>query len=154
MSIPVGSSKQTIVEEGTEFKGTLASSCPIVVRGRIEGEIDTPALKISENGAVHGRAKVGALDSQGELSGEFDAETVQLAGRVKDNTVIRARSLEVKLASGDGRMQVIFGECELAVGDAPADDSLNRRGRAAKGKRDGRSESPPSPDETSASNAE
>src|SRR3970040_627209 len=110
MSIPVGSTKQTIVEEGTEFKGTLASSCPIVVRGRIDGEIDTPALQVSENGAVHGRAKVGALNSQGELSGEFDAETVQLAGRVKDNTVIRARSLEVKLTSDEGRMQVIFSE--------------------------------------------
>jgi len=153
MSIPVGSTKQTIVEEGTEFKGTLASSCPIVVRGRIDGEIDTPALQVSANGAVHGRAKVGALDSQGELSGEFDAETVHLAGRVKDNTVIRARSLEVKLTSDDGRMQVIFGECELSVGDAPSDD-LGKRGRAAKGKRDGRSDSPPSPEEASASNAE
>lgn len=149
-----GSTKQTIVEEGTEFKGTLASSCPIVVRGRIEGEIDTPALHVSENGAVHGRAKVGAINSQGELSGEFDAETVELAGRVKDNTVIRAKSLEVKLSAGDGRMQVIFGECELSVGDAPLDEGLGKRGRGAKSKRDGRSDSPPSPEENGATNAE
>ena len=153
MSIPGGGTKQTIVEEGTEFKGTLGSSCPIVVRGRIEGEIDTPALNVSENGAVHGRAKVGSLNSQGELSGEFDCETVQLAGRVKDNTVIRARSLEVKLNAGDGRMQVIFGECELSVGDNPTDDAVGKKNRG-KSKRDGRSDSPPSPEESPPTNAE
>ncbi|HEY2406864.1 MAG TPA: polymer-forming cytoskeletal protein [Polyangiaceae bacterium] len=128
--------KQTIVEEGTDFKGTLSSSCPIVVRGRIEGEVSTPALTVSENGAVHGRAKVGALKSQGELSGEFDADTVELAGRVKDNTVVRARSLEVKLASADSKMQVIFGETELAVGDAPIDDQSGGK-RKRKGAEDG-----------------
>ena len=41
---------------------------------------------------------------------------MQLSGTVKDNTVIRAKSLEVKLAPANGKMQVIFGECELEVG--------------------------------------
>ncbi len=113
--------KQTIVEEGTEFKGTLTSTCPIVVRGRIEGEVVTPALSVSEKGAVHGRAKVGTIRSSGELSGEFEADTVELAGRVKDSTIIRAKSIEVKLASEDSRMQVMFGECELNVGELPED---------------------------------
>ena len=27
-----GSGKRTLVEEGTQFKGSLSSSCPIVVR--------------------------------------------------------------------------------------------------------------------------
>lgn len=133
--------KQTIVEDGTELRGTLTSTCPIVVRGRVEGEIDTPSLLVSENGAVHGRAKVGALRSQGEISGEFDAETVELAGRVKDNTVIRAKSLEVKLSSDEGKYQVMFGDCELAVGDAPADEaSAGKRkgGSSGRGKRDGK----------------
>jgi hypothetical protein len=76
---------------------------------------------VSATGAVHGRAKVGAVRSQGELSGEFDADSVELAGTVRDNTVIRARSLEVKLASARGKLQVIFGECELAVGDEPTE---------------------------------
>jgi cytoskeletal protein CcmA (bactofilin family) len=115
--------KQTIVEEGTEFKGILTSTCPIVVRGRIEGEVETPSLSVSEKGSVHGRARVGSIRSLGELSGEFDADTVELAGRVKDNTIIRAKSIEVKLASEDAKMQVMFGDCELAVGDAPEDDA-------------------------------
>jgi cytoskeletal protein CcmA (bactofilin family) len=114
--------KQTIVEEGTEFKGTLISTCPVVVRGRIEGEIETPSLSVSEKGSVHGKARVGTIKSLGELSGEFDADTVELAGRVKDNTIIRAKTIEVKLASDDQKMKVSFGDCELAVGDGPQDD--------------------------------
>jgi cytoskeletal protein CcmA (bactofilin family) len=116
---PSAPSKNTIIEEGTEFKGTLTSSCPIDVRGRIEGEVTTPALTVSKSGAVHGRAKVASVHSEGELSGEFDADTVELAGSVRDNTVIRARSLQVKLASERGKLQVIFGECELSIGDEP-----------------------------------
>src|SRR6187401_2398257 len=133
--------KQTIVEEGTEFKGTLTSTCPVVVRGRIEGDIETPSLSVSEKGSVHGRAKVGTIRSLGELSGEFDADVVELAGRVKDNTIIRAKSLEVKLATEDQKMQVMFGECELQVGDSPDDDGGAKGKR--KGKKDGEGEPPP-----------
>jgi cytoskeletal protein CcmA (bactofilin family) len=118
---PAPAGKLTVVEESTEFKGTLTSSCPVDVRGRVEGEINTPALTVSASGAVHGRAKVGAVRSQGEISGEFEAESIELAGVVKDNTVIRARTLDVKLASSRGKLQIIFGECELAVGDAPTE---------------------------------
>jgi cytoskeletal protein CcmA (bactofilin family) len=109
------SEKRTIVEEGTRFKGTLSSSCPVDVRGRVDGEIETPALTVSASGAVHGQAKVGSVRSDGELSGEFDADTVQLSGVVRDNTVIRARSLDVKLSSERGKLQVIFGEAEQPV---------------------------------------
>jgi cytoskeletal protein CcmA (bactofilin family) len=119
---PNAAARHTVVEEGTEFKGALTSSCPIDVRGRIEGDVTTPALTVSATGAVHGRAKVGSVRSEGELSGEFDAESVELAGSVRDNTVIRARSLEVKLASAPGKLlQVTFGECELSIGAEPTD---------------------------------
>lgn len=139
----MSSTKQTIVEDGTELKGTLSSTCPVIVRGRVEGEVNTPSLLVSENGAMHGRAKVGSLRSEGELSGEFDADTVELAGRVLDNTVIRAKSIEVKLSSEESRLQIMFGECELAVGDAPSDDpSLVRRSKS-KDKKDKKSEPAP-----------
>jgi cytoskeletal protein CcmA (bactofilin family) len=113
--------KHTVVEDGSTFKGTLTSSCPIHVHGRVEGDLEAPSLMVSGSGAVHGRVKVAEVRSQGELSGEFDADSIEIAGSVKDNTVIRARSLEVKLASTRGKIQVIFGECELSVGDAPSE---------------------------------
>jgi cytoskeletal protein CcmA (bactofilin family) len=108
--------RKTLVEEGTQFKGSLTSSCPIEVKGRVEGDLTAPALLVSASGAVHGKVKVGEMRSHGELAGEFDADMVQLSGTIKDNTVIRAKSLEVKLASANSKMQVIFGECELEVG--------------------------------------
>jgi cytoskeletal protein CcmA (bactofilin family) len=113
--------RKTLVEEGTQFKGSLSSDCPIEVKGRIEGDLTAPALAVSASGAVHGKVKVGQIQSSGELAGEFDADTVQLSGVVKDNTVIRAKSLEVKLEPANGgKMQVIFGECELEVGSEEA----------------------------------
>jgi cytoskeletal protein CcmA (bactofilin family) len=115
--------RKTLVEEGTHFKGSLSSDCPIEVKGRVEGDLTAPALVVSPSGAVHGHVKVGEMRSEGELAGEFDADVVQLSGTVKDNTVIRARSLEVKLAPPKGKMQVIFGECELEVGGEQAQKS-------------------------------
>src|SRR5262249_49180998 len=103
-------------------KGSLTSDCPIVVKGRIEGDVTAPSVTVSGTGAVHGKIKVGELRSQGELAGEFDADLVQLSGRVKDNTVVRARSIEVKLAPANGKMQVVFGECVLDVGEQPSKD--------------------------------
>ncbi len=114
------STRRTVVEEGTRFKGDLSSTCPIDVRGRVEGNVEAPSLTVSAAGSVHGKAKVGSVRSEGELSGEFEAETIELSGTVKDQTVIRARSLEVKLSSSKGH-QVVFGDCELSVGDEPTE---------------------------------
>jgi cytoskeletal protein CcmA (bactofilin family) len=116
--------RKTLVEEGTQFKGSLSSDCPIEVKGRIEGDLTAPALAVAATGAVHGKVKVGEMSSQGELAGEFDADVVQLSGTVKDSTIIRAKSLEVKLAPPNGKMMVTFGECELEVGtEQPAKEA-------------------------------
>jgi cytoskeletal protein CcmA (bactofilin family) len=115
--LPTG--KHTLVEEGTEFKGTMSSSCPIVVMGKVEGDITGPVIHITPSGVVAGVVKVKDLHSAGELAGEVEAETVQISGRVRDRTVIRARSLDVSLNVTKGGMQVVFGECELAIGDEP-----------------------------------
>jgi cytoskeletal protein CcmA (bactofilin family) len=109
------SGKRTVIEEGSAISGNLSSSCPIVVLGKIEGEISGPSMEIAESGAVSGRIKVAAVSSRGELAGQLEAETVELSGRVRDETVIRARSL---VTSTTGT-PVKFGECELSIGDQP-----------------------------------
>jgi len=111
--------KRTLIEEGTELKGTLTSTCPIVVMGRVEGEMTGPSVEVTESGILCGKAKVTSLSSRGELAGEFDAETVELSGKVRAKTIIRAQSLEVSLKRDGGRIEMVFGDCELAVGDAP-----------------------------------
>jgi len=80
--------KKTIVEEGTLLDGTLVSSCGIVVNGKIRGEVTAPSLRVNGTGSVHGKAKVDQIVSTGELSGEFEADLVQLAGVVRDETVL------------------------------------------------------------------
>jgi cytoskeletal protein CcmA (bactofilin family) len=104
------SSGTTLVEEGTEFEGSLSSDRPIEVRGRVFGDLTAPSLQISLTGAVRGKVKVGELRSQGEIAGDVDADVVEVSGVVKDNTVLRARSLELKLAPADGKVQITFGE--------------------------------------------
>jgi cytoskeletal protein CcmA (bactofilin family) len=131
--VPAAGDRKTLVEEGTQFKGSLSSNCPIVVRGRIEGDVQAPSLTISSSGAVHGKVKVEELRSQGELAGEFDADIVQLSGSVKNNTIIRAKSLEVKLAPTNGKLQVVFGDCTLDVGDPNAKAATDTSRDVAKG---------------------
>jgi cytoskeletal protein CcmA (bactofilin family) len=113
---PGAAGKRTLIEEGTAVSGSMASSCPIVVMGKIEGEISGPSMEVAESGVVSGKIKVTAFSSRGELAGELEAETVELAGRVRDATVIRARALEVAAGAG---ASVQFGECELSIGDEP-----------------------------------
>ena len=115
--------KRTLVEEGTEFKGSMKSSCPIVVMGKVEGEVAGPVIHVSATGVVAGNVKVKELRSEGEVAGEVEAEVVRISGRVRDKTVIRARSLDVALSVTKGGMPVVFGECELAVGDEPNKDA-------------------------------
>lgn len=140
---PLGSAteKRTLVEEGTMFKGSLSSTCPIFVKGGVEGDIQAPSLTVAGTGTVSGKVKAGELKSEGSIAGEFDVEKVQLSGSVKDNTVIRAKSLEVKLAVQSNKMQVVFGECELEIGDPPT-----REKAADKPQENGKSVPPPGPD--------
>src|ERR1700744_3850886 len=97
--------KRTLVEEGTTFKGSMTSTCPVLVKGGIEGDMQAPSLTVAASGNVSGKVKAGELKSDGSIAGEFDVEKIQLSGSVKDNTIIRAKSLEVKLSSTAGKMQ-------------------------------------------------
>jgi cytoskeletal protein CcmA (bactofilin family) len=111
--------KKTLVEEGTEFRGSMVSKCPVVVSGKIDGEVHAPSLTVSPSGGVYGKVRVGEIHSEGEIAGEFDAETVKLSGRVNSNTVIRTKSLEVNLSADKSKLQVTFGDCMLEVGEEP-----------------------------------
>jgi cytoskeletal protein CcmA (bactofilin family) len=134
--------KRTLVEEGTTFKGSLSSTCPILVKGSIQGDLEAPSLTVAATGIVSGKVKAGELKSEGELSGEFDVEKVVLSGTVKDNTVIRAKALEVKLAVTGSKMQVVFGEVQLDIGDQPT----REKAESAKAGENGKSAPPPTPE--------
>ncbi len=118
--------KQTVIESGTEFDGAIKSDCPITLSGKVKGQVTAPSLTVTSSGTVHGQVKVSRLKAQGEVSGEIEAEAVELSGRVNNQTVIRAKTLEVMLTQPNGGLQVTFGNCELQVGDATARSTDNR----------------------------
>ncbi|HTV24765.1 MAG TPA: polymer-forming cytoskeletal protein [Polyangiaceae bacterium] len=112
--------KQTLVEAGTEFTGTLKSSCPVVVNGTLDGDIDAPTLSIASSGAIKGTIRAKTLRSHGTLAGTIDATEVFVSGAVKSKTVIRAKRLEVKIGSSEkGDLQVTFGKCDLELSEMP-----------------------------------
>ena len=127
--------KQTVVENGTEFDGIVRSKCAIVVSGQLKGEVSAPSLSVTAEGGVHGKVKVSQLKSEGSLAGEIDAESVELSGSISDDTVIRATTLEVKLAQSAGsKLKVTFGNCELQVGEpaVKAKPEMNGQGNGHK----------------------
>lgn len=112
--------KQTTVEEGTQFKGTLNSTCQVMVRGVVDGDLTAPTVIVSETGTVVGNVKAQSIWSEGVLAGRVDADDVHLSGNVRSDTVIRAKTLEVKLQRTKEKLEVTFGECILDVGDDPS----------------------------------
>jgi cytoskeletal protein CcmA (bactofilin family) len=103
-----GLQKRTLVEEGTHFKGSLTSTCPMLVQGSIEGDVTGPALTVNATGSVAGKVTTGALVSDGKIAGEFEVETAQLAGKVADKTIVRAGTIDVKLTAPSGKLKLTF----------------------------------------------
>jgi hypothetical protein len=125
-------SKQTVVEDGTELRGKLTSSCPVVINGLVDGELNAPEVTIATSGTVSGAIKAKRIRSQGTLSGSVEANDVFVSGTVKSNTTIVAKSLEVRLSPERGKLQVTFGECTLDVGDEPTKEAaLDNRAKPA-----------------------
>jgi len=108
---------ETTIAKGTQFEGTIQSDCGVTLGGKLNGEIAAPSLKVESGGTVDGRVEVTTLESEGEIRGQIIAEDVRLAGRVGNNTVILANTLEVKLDNSNEGLQVSFGDCELQVGE-------------------------------------
>ena len=121
--------RRTVVEEGTHMEGSLTSNCPIVVNGKIEGEVNAPSLRINDTGSVRGKVKVEQIESDGEMSGEFEADVVRLAGVVRDDSIVRAKSLEVKLSAANDPKPVTFGVCSLEIGEIPDKEAVIRASR-------------------------
>lgn len=128
--------KQTIIESGTEFDGSLKSECAITLSGKLKGQVTAPSLTVTPSGSVHGQVKVTRLKAEGEIAGDIEAEAVELSGRVNDQTVIRAKTLEVMLTQAQGGLQVTFGNCELNVGDPKARHAEDRSKGSAESKKD------------------
>jgi cytoskeletal protein CcmA (bactofilin family) len=109
--------KRTVIEEGAELKGVVSSQHPLLVLGRVEGDVSGPAVEVGAGGVVTGKMKVRELRSIGEVGGEIEAEVAHLSGRIRDKTVLRAKVLDL-------HTDVSFGDCVIEAGEVPSKDQL------------------------------
>jgi cytoskeletal protein CcmA (bactofilin family) len=100
----------TIVEEGTAFKGTFKSTCPLIVNGRVEGDVSAPAVTVTSSGVLSGNVEAKAISCRGSAAGVFDADTIELSGAIAQNTIIRAQRLNLKIVSTSGKIELAFGQ--------------------------------------------
>jgi cytoskeletal protein CcmA (bactofilin family) len=111
---------RTVIEQGSRFRGTLESDCQVLVRGSLDGDLSAPSLVVSDTGTVVGNVKAQSIQCAGVLAGRVEADDIYLSGSVRSDTVIRAKTLEVKLQSTRKKLEITFGECTLEVGDDPS----------------------------------
>ena len=107
---PAATKTATIVEEGTAFMGDFTSSCPIIVKGRIEGDVKAPTVTITHSGALKGNVEAKTIVCKGSAAGIFEADTIELSGSIAQNTVIRAQRLNLNIESTSGRIELAFGQ--------------------------------------------
>ncbi len=111
---------RTVIAAGTELQGSLRGEAPVVVEGKLSGDVHAPSLTIAAGAAVHGRIEVGTLESAGQVIGEIHAQRVRLSGNLGDGTSLQATVLEVPLADGDvDGAGATLGHCTLRVGTDP-----------------------------------
>lgn len=108
----------TIVEEGTAFAGDFESTCPIIVKGRVEGDVKAPTVTITHSGEVKGNVEAKTIVCKGSAAGVLEADTIELSGSIAQNTVVRARRLNLNIESTSGRIELAFGQ---AVTVQPSD---------------------------------
>ena len=104
----------TIVEEGSEFRGNFTSSRPIIVNGRIEGDVRAPAVMVTNSGAIQGNVEAKTISCRGSAAGVLDADTIELSGAIAQNTVIRAQRLNLNIVSTSGKIELAFGQAVTA----------------------------------------
>lgn len=100
---------RTVVDDGTNLKGTINSSCPVLVQGTVEGAVEAPSVTVSATGSIAGKVTTEKLRSIGKIAGDYDVKDAQIAGAVEKNTHVKAETLHLKLNATDHRIQLTFG---------------------------------------------
>ncbi|MDP2084506.1 MAG: polymer-forming cytoskeletal protein [Gemmobacter sp.] len=77
----------SIIAEDLILEGSLRSTSPVTVFGRVKGRIDAPHVTIAPGGTLQGDGAMGVLDLAGEVRGDVVAGTLRLAatGRLHGN---------------------------------------------------------------------
>ncbi len=112
-----------MIGRGTHFRGDVASSDPVDIRGVLEGDCQTSGHCIVREGArVLGNIDASALLVAGEVeAGLLQAEKVEVRASAKVLATIRARVVAI----ADGAF--FQGAVEIAGAEAPSDSPMKDR---------------------------
>ena len=100
----------TIVEEGTDFRGEFTSRCPVIVHGRIEGDVKAPAVTVTTSGALQGKVEAKTIRCKGSVAGVLEADVIELTGAIARDTIVRAQRLNLDVESTSGRIELAFNQ--------------------------------------------
>ena len=98
----------TIVAEGTHFRGDFNSRCPMIVNGRIEGDVKAPAVTVTPSGALQGKVEAKRISCSGSVAGVLEADAIELSGAIARDTIVRAQRLNLDVESTSGRIEIAF----------------------------------------------
>ena len=104
-----GPEPATIVQDGTDFRGDFTSKCPIIVNGRIQGDVKAPTVTITNSGVLQGKVEAKTIACRGSVSGVLEADAIELSGDIAQNTIVRAQRLRLNIESTSGRIELAFG---------------------------------------------
>jgi cytoskeletal protein CcmA (bactofilin family) len=100
----------TIVEEGTRFRGEFASRHPVIVHGRVEGDVKAPTVTVMPSGTLQGKIEAKTISSTGSVGGVLEADSIELTGAIAQDTVVRAQRLSLDVESTTGRIELAFNQ--------------------------------------------
>jgi cytoskeletal protein CcmA (bactofilin family) len=100
----------TIVAEGTDFRGDFTSRCPVIVNGRIEGDVKAPSVTVTTTGALQGKIEAKTIRCKGSVAGVLEADSIELTGAIARDTIVRAQRLNLDVESTSGRIELAFNQ--------------------------------------------
>jgi cytoskeletal protein CcmA (bactofilin family) len=98
----------TIVAEGTHFRGDFTSRCPMLVNGRIDGDVKAPTVTVTPSGALQGKIEANTITCSGSVAGVLEADSIELSGAIARDTIVRAQRLNLDVESTTGRIEIAF----------------------------------------------
>ena len=99
-----------LVGEGTHCRGEFASRHPVIVHGRIEGDVKAPTVTVTASGALQGRIEAKTISSTGSVAGVLEADSIELTGAIAQDTIVRAQRLSLDVESTTGRIELAFNQ--------------------------------------------
>jgi cytoskeletal protein CcmA (bactofilin family) len=105
-----GEELTTVVEEGSDFQGDFTSRCPIIVNGRIAGNVKAPTVTVTATGSLEGKIEAKTISCNGSVAGVLEADAIALTGAIARDTIVRAQRLNLDVESTSGRIELAFNQ--------------------------------------------